>query len=160
MRRALLLFELHAHLAQIAARASALAVALPIDLLQLVQKTLGALRVSGYRAGLHVRDAFPGLGGARKIFLEGRFGQHQRTVAAVGAQACVDGEQHAAAGIGGDEIDDALGDAGPEFQTVGVGIGEHEHQVGVGGQVELAHSQAAQRDHPHFDSIGDCAESP
>ncbi len=72
---------------------------------------------------------------------------HQRAGAAVGAQPRVHREHQAGAGVGGDEVDHALGHVRPEHVLVVVLVGKNEHQVGVGSEIELAHSQAPERDH-------------
>ena len=85
-----------------------------------------------------------------EVLFVGAFGLHQRAFPAVRAQAGVDGEDHAIACISADDVDQPLGHAGPEERFRGVGVGDDEVQVGVGGEIEFAHAQAAQRDDHHL----------
>src|ERR1700733_5885478 len=89
MRRALLFLEALPHLLEVRARTPALAVAHPIDGLEVMKKKIGAHGFARHGARLHVGDAFPGFGGAREIIFHGAFGLDERSVAAVGAQARV-----------------------------------------------------------------------
>ena len=47
-------------------------------------------------------------------------------------------------------VDHALGHACPEDLLGGVLVGNHEAEIGVGRQIELAHAEPAQRDHHHL----------
>ena len=150
MRAAGFFFETHPHLPQVAARTPALPVALPIELLQLVQKALAAIRVARHHARLHIRHAFPRFGGLREVIFERSFRQHQRPRAAIGTQARVDREEDTLARIGGHQVDDSLCDSRPQLQPPGILVVEHEHQIGVRSQIEFAHAQPPQRHHPHL----------
>ncbi len=99
---------------QFRARPAALPVAAPVELLNVVEEGGGALDVPGNGARLHIRDALPGFGVVAEVILVGAFGLHQRAFAAVGPQPGIDGEDHAIACIGADDVDQALGNAGPE----------------------------------------------
>ncbi len=115
-----------------------------------MQEPFGTPGIPRHHARLHVGDALPSLGGAGKIFLERTFRNHQWTAGAVGAKPGVHREQHALAGVGGDQVHQAPGDARPEFQLRRLVIGQDEHQVGIRGQVKLAHPQTPERHHPHL----------
>ena len=81
-----------------------------------------------------------------EIFLVGLLGLHQRAGASVRTQPRIDGEHQPGAGIGGDEVDHAVGHAGPEHVLVLVLVGHDENQVGVRSEIELAHAQPSQSD--------------
>ncbi len=147
---ALFFFEAHAHGAEVLAGAAALAVAAPVDFLEAVEESCGAFGFSGDGAGFHVGDAFPGFGVFGEVIEEGRFGLDEGAGAAVGAEAGVDAEQLAVAGVGGEDVDHPVGGAGPEDVFFLVAFGEGEDEVGVGAEVELAHAEAAEGDDHHL----------
>ena len=152
MRIARTLFALQAgaHLRQFLAAAHALAVAAPVHVLQFVQKLGGALQAAGDAARLHVSDAFPSFGVAGEVGLVGAFGLHQVAFTPVGAQARIHGEHDALAGVGAQGLNHALGDRRPVRVLAGIGIGQHEDEIGIGAEIELTHAQPSQGDHHHL----------
>ena len=115
-----------------------------------MQKRGGAVDIARQGARFHVGDAFPSLRLPGEVGLVGAFGLHQVAGASVGFEPGIDGEHHAFAGVGAERLDHALGHTGPVDLFGGVVIGDDEVDVGVAAQVELAHAEAAERDHHHL----------
>ena len=146
----LLALQARPHFRQFLARAHALSVAAPVQLLQLVQETGGPFHVARHGPRFHVRDAFPGFGVAREITLVCAFQLHQVARAAVRPQPRIHREHHSLAGVGAHGLDHALGHAGPEGVLARLLVRNDENQVGVGTEIEFAHAEPAQRDHRHL----------
>ena len=112
-----------------------------------MEKLRAGLQVARDGARLHIGDPLPGLGRALEVFEVRAGGLHQLALASGGPQASIDGEERSFAGVGGEDVDHAAGDTGPEEMFGGVLVGKHEHQVRVGAEIEFAHAQPAEGDH-------------
>ncbi len=105
------------------------------------------------RARLHIGVAFPVASMARQIILERSEARHERPAVTERPQAQIDAQNEAVVGRHLEQTDDALTEPGEEFfvgdslRPVGLaGLREQQHQVDVGGEVQLAAAQFPHRD--------------
>jgi hypothetical protein len=111
-------------------------------------------KIAGDRPRLDPGVALPVAALALVVLLHRGEAQRDAPGAAERAQAQVDAEHVAVGGDFGEQLDQLLRDAGEErlvrerTRAVGLAVlGEREHQVDVGGKVQLAAAELAEREH-------------
>src|SRR6185437_966061 len=114
---------------------------------------LGVALGGGHRARLDVGVALPVAAVARQVVLEGGEARHQRAGVAEGAQPQVHAQHEAIRGRRLEQPHQRLAEAREELlvgdaaRAVGVAVlGEQQHEVDVGGEVELAPAELAHAD--------------